>query len=321
MSSNIWKRLVAEFTGILLLGATAVLADLNTGLVAYYRFDGNANDASGNGNNGTVYGASLTTDRLGNANSAYAFNGTSDFIRVADSATLRSPTTALTLALWANAYAFYPPDVPDIGWVVFLAKSDSSSVGRQYGLNYDRTPSLVFDYMGGPQYAPLQPPPGFDEWHHYAVTWDGYQVQFYLDGNSIGSAPLAGVLQTNTEPLMIGCDPPGEIEYFNGKLDDIRIYNRTLSEVEIQQLVDTDEDGVPDASDQCPNTPAGEVVNAAGCSISQLVPASWPWKNHGEYVSAVTHVAGEFMAQGLITEAQKGEIVSAAARSDVGKRR
>jgi formylglycine-generating enzyme len=87
----------------------------------------------------------------------------------------------------------------------------------------------------------------------------------------------------------------------------------------LQQVLDADGDGVPDASDQCPNTPAGEVVNAVGCSISQLVPASWPWKNHGEYVSAVAEVAREFMAEGLITGAQMGEIVSAAARSDVGK--
>jgi hypothetical protein len=87
----------------------------------------------------------------------------------------------------------------------------------------------------------------------------------------------------------------------------------------VPPTLDADGDGVPDASDQCPNTPAGEVVNAVGCSISQLVPASWPWKNHGEYVSTVAHVAGDFVDQGLIPGAQKGAIVSAAARSGVGK--
>jgi hypothetical protein len=87
------------------------------------------------------------------------------------------------------------------------------------------------------------------------------------------------------------------------------------------QGVDTDGDGVHNACDRCPDTLAGEVVNVVGCSISQLVPSSWPWKNHGEYVSAVAEVAGEFVTEGLITEAQGGAIVSAAARSDVGKRR
>jgi hypothetical protein len=101
--------------------------------------------------------------------------------------------------------------------------------------------------------------------------------------------------------------------------------NFSLTEVstvtfEASVVVDTDGDGVLDTADQCPNTPAGEVVNAVGCSISQLVPASWPWQNHGEYVSTVVQVARDFVTQGLITEAQKSEIVSAAARSDVGKR-
>jgi hypothetical protein len=49
--------------------------DLKDGLVAHYPFNGNANDESGNGNNGTVNGATLTTDRFGNMNKAYSFDG------------------------------------------------------------------------------------------------------------------------------------------------------------------------------------------------------------------------------------------------------
>ena len=55
---------------VVLMTAGAGYADLGDGLIAYYPFNGNANDESGNGNNGTVYGASLTTDRLGNPSSA-----------------------------------------------------------------------------------------------------------------------------------------------------------------------------------------------------------------------------------------------------------
>lgn len=57
-------------------------ADLSEGLILYYPFDGNANDESGNGENGTIYGPSLTYDRFGNENSAYEFNGTSDYIAI-----------------------------------------------------------------------------------------------------------------------------------------------------------------------------------------------------------------------------------------------
>ena len=74
--SSIWRRvvLVAFLVGLMATGRVA-LADLNNGLVAYYPFDGNANDESGNGNDGTVNGATLTEDRFGNAESAYNFDG------------------------------------------------------------------------------------------------------------------------------------------------------------------------------------------------------------------------------------------------------
>jgi hypothetical protein len=88
---------------------------------------------------------------------------------------------------------------------------------------------------------------------------------------------------------------------------------------------DSDGDGVPDSLDQCPGTPAGELVNANGCSIDQLVPCEGPpsggtWKNHGQYVSAVAHVTKMFLLQGLITGQEKGQIVSEAARSNCGKK-
>ena len=87
---------------------------------------------------------------------------------------------------------------------------------------------------------------------------------------------------------------------------------------------DSDGDGVLNSQDECPNTPAGAVVDAHGCSIEQLVPCAGPlsgghWKNHGQYVSSISQTAAKFVAQGLITERQKGAIISAAARSDCGK--
>jgi hypothetical protein len=87
---------------------------------------------------------------------------------------------------------------------------------------------------------------------------------------------------------------------------------------------DADGDGVGDSLDQCPDTAAEDVVNAQGCSIDQLVPCGGPvsggtWKNHGKYVSAVAHVSQMFVNQGLISGAEKGQIVSEAARSSCGK--
>jgi len=84
--------------------------------------------------------------------------------------------------------------------------------------------------------------------------------------------------------------------------------------------LDSDHDGVWDYLDQCPNTPAGAVVDTNGCSIAQLCPCNAPWKNHGEYVKAVESVAARFVQEGRITEQQRAAIVKQAASSDCGKR-
>ncbi|MEJ6801976.1 MAG: hypothetical protein QNK77_12425, partial [Crocinitomicaceae bacterium] len=70
------------------------------GLVGWWGFNGNANDESGNGNNGTVNGATLTTDRFGNPNSAYDFDGVDDFIEVLDTPELSFGSDNFSVAIW-----------------------------------------------------------------------------------------------------------------------------------------------------------------------------------------------------------------------------
>ena len=84
---------------------------------------------------------------------------------------------------------------------------------------------------------------------------------------------------------------------------------------------DADADGIPDSLDLCPGTPAAASVDANGCSIEQIAPCNGPasggtWKNHGEYVSAVSQAAEAFLAQGLIGADEAEEIVAQAAQSD-----
>lgn len=81
---------------------------------------------------------------------------------------------------------------------------------------------------------------------------------------------------------------------------------------------DDDNDEVLDGFDSCPDTPTGEVVNMDGCAIVQLCPCENQWKNHGAYVSCVAHAAEDFVADGLITEAEKDAIVSEAGGSSCG---
>ena len=88
---------------------------------------------------------------------------------------------------------------------------------------------------------------------------------------------------------------------------------------------DQDFDGVPDALDLCPDTPPCTLVDAQGCSIDQLAPCAGPatggtWKNHGHYVSAVARAANEFREERLLTKDERDDIVSAAAKTECGKK-
>ena len=88
---------------ILIMGFSwfpGAMAYLNEGLVAYYPFDANAIDQTGNGHDGTVYGATLTTDRFGKANSAYRFDGVNSYIQINDSP--RFDLSTFTITAWAK---------------------------------------------------------------------------------------------------------------------------------------------------------------------------------------------------------------------------
>ena len=80
---------------------------------------------------------------------------------------------------------------------------------------------------------------------------------------------------------------------------------------------DTDGDGIPDADDACIGDPAGP-VDATGCSVAQLCPCDNEWKNHGSYVSCVSQTAESFLDDGLLTEAEKDDLVSQAGPSSCG---
>src|SRR6185436_5235414 len=96
LSNLLWRTPRGMFIGLAIcLYFHPAMAALDDGLIAHYPFNGNANDASTNGNNGTVVGAQLTTDRNGNPNQAYLFNGTSDYINVGQGV---KPNFPLTIA-------------------------------------------------------------------------------------------------------------------------------------------------------------------------------------------------------------------------------
>jgi len=109
----------------------------------------------------------------------------------------------------------------------------------------------------------------------------------------------------------------------SGESIDVSFFQSRSGQIILSLPPDTDEDndGVLDRFDICPGTPPGKVANTEGCAIAQLCPCDKSWRNHGAYVSCVVHRGNDFVAKGLITEAEKAAIVSEAAASSCGHKR
>jgi hypothetical protein len=94
---------------------------LRNGIIGYWPFSGNANDLTNNGNNGTVHGANLTTDRFGNESSAYSFDGVDDYISIENSTSFN--LNSISISLW-----YYESSIPNKGSSqALLSKSTSST--------------------------------------------------------------------------------------------------------------------------------------------------------------------------------------------------
>ena len=208
-------------------------ADITTGLIARYPFDGNANDISGNNNHGALVGAvAATTDRFGLPNRAYSFNGSNTYVLVPASATLNTPTTACTQAGWVLQYGV---SLVGSGFNPLLMKSNTTENALMYRMIANPT------YFGAAfnnwnTHQSVAQATALNTWHHFATVFNGATLRCYYDGVFIGSTPMALTITQDNRPLTIGADVPGVLEIMNGKIDDVCIYNRALSDADIVEL-------------------------------------------------------------------------------------
>lgn len=114
-----------------------------------------------------------------------------------------------------------------------MGKSNSSALG-QYGAVATNTPYIQFD-LGG-QYVRITRFFALNTWYFISLKYNGQKVKLYLNGEVYDSVNFSGTLTSDNYPLILGKHTPGAVRYLNGKLDDIRIYKRALSDAEIARL-------------------------------------------------------------------------------------
>jgi len=201
-------------------------------LVAAYGFDEGSgtvvNDASGNGNNGTISGARWTTS--GKYGNALTFNGTSALVTINNAASLQL-TSGMTLEAWV-----YPSSVSSV-WEDVIYKANDNYFLEGTSPNSSRP--AAGGILGG-FYLEVYGPTALtaNTWAHLAATYDGATIRLYVNGAQVASRAQTGAIATSTNPLQIGGDSLYG-GYFAGRIDEVRIYNRALSVAEIQSDMNT----------------------------------------------------------------------------------
>ena len=304
-------------------------SNLRNGLVGYWPFNGNANDESGNGNNGTVYGASLTTDRNGDSGRAYNFNGNGNYILIHNSSSLNPKS--ITFSFWAKfnngncgvISKFDSTTYNNYGYSI-IYNFQNKNTGLFTGWNTSGScthPTINDGYTFGSS-GKIQN----NLWQHVVVTIDSNgQCNQYLNGlytYTYSHLPLKSC-NSDMSLLHFGMQWMGDPCWMNGKLDDIAIYNRSLSSSEVQQLYNlkpkvtwstgdssnsiivkpsttttyyvTVSDGVTTCKDSVKvtvNQPTTSITNASICAGASYTFNGTAYTTAGTYVAHLTNAVG-----------------------------
>jgi hypothetical protein len=215
-------------------------------LVAHYPLDGSANDVTDNRNNGTVEGAALTADRFNATGKAYEFDGVNDYIRVPNSPSL-NPVNAITVAAWYRTTPYV-----GAGNDGLVSKGFTSHVAPYYQYQLGVCGSEYWNGYSGFGFSlslnnvlkGVSTGSGFyklNEWYFLVGTYDGAAIKLFVNGVLVTSQEATGTMKDYGMDLYIArlgnkSDYYNTIFHLPGKVDDVRIYNRALSDNEILKL-------------------------------------------------------------------------------------
>jgi concanavalin A-like lectin/glucanase superfamily protein len=218
LSSSQVSTLYKSYNSEIALGGTGVSGGINLGqgLVGEWNLAGNAYDSTPYANNGTVNGATLTTDRHGNTNSAYSFNGSSNYIGL--------PTISIPSSISVTAWV-YSTNFNQSGFVI-----GKEPVNSEWELFFE---SNLLKWRGGSTTSVNCTNVSNSNWHFVAATETGTTAIVYEDGTQCATGTVTAIANSSGT-LDIGRYNGGY--YFNGSIDKVRVYNRVLSAAEVAAL-------------------------------------------------------------------------------------
>ncbi|MGN6569367.1 MAG: LamG-like jellyroll fold domain-containing protein, partial [Flavipsychrobacter sp.] len=256
------------------------------GLIAWYPFCGNARDESGNGYNLTVGGATLTPDRFGNVNCAYYFSGSTLMGANELYCTPPLPTdnTDFTYSAWfrvdtpSNAVIVANGNLNYDGYEIITVDSFTVGPGHDAGIVFGNVSEFLPVYVT------------FHQWHNAVLRRTSNTYEFFVDTISVGTFTSSFYPTSSSEDFAIGQDYSNGTNPFTGAIDDVAVYNRALTNVEISQLYHYN----PDASVSLGN-------DTSICSGSITVSTSpqppgtiYAWSNGSTSSSITISAAGSY---------------------------
>jgi Leucine-rich repeat (LRR) protein len=236
------KKIV--FTIILLLFQFGYNQDIIQGLVAHYPFNGNTNDATGNGHNASTYSGYFTSDIHGNTNSAFYFSPDTGFIRIPYDTELQ--LSQFSLCGWVKCEFIGSGSTQTVISRGENVNGDSESLNYLLDIVRDTGQPMIRyeDANENPVSLSTTQLLETNQWHFLVSTYNGDSLKIFIDGNEAISIYGVNAPGSNANDLIIGATQYGGWynNFFNGTLDDIRIYNRPLSNGEVYNLY---MDGLP----------------------------------------------------------------------------
>ena len=310
IAASIKKTIIGRKTktiiAALLLAASSAFAQVpsyvpTNGLVGWWPFNGNANDESGNGHNGIVYGAQLVPNRNNVLNSAYSFDGSSMYITCANSN--YNLANSISISGWVKVTGVFSQGEQKI-----LSKGIDNTLGH-FNMTYSNGPNASVFY-GGFNYGTQNQVLGSNQhlpntgWYHIVFVYDGSLLKLYVNNQLEGSKQYTNSITSINDLLIFGKmlqpTPNYPPYYFKGELDDFGIWNRPLTQNEVSDLYYS-----------CITAPTASITadgpttfcagNYVNLNAPNILGASYQWKKNGINISSAISKAYKATATGSYT--------------------